>query len=119
MACDSKDIVKAKLEDLKKVWEAIDDCLSIFYPDQDDPDDFSGPGENFYRTCGEDGVHVDDSCPFRDEADADMTECGWRRLQEIWREEQESEQKTVISWQDAPDDLFYKAGAKTKKVSMC
>ena len=28
-------------------------------------------------------------------------------------------QKTVISWQDAPDDLFYKAGAKTKKVSMC
>ena len=64
-------------------------------------------------------VHVDDSCPFRDEADADMTECGWRRLQEIWREGQESEQKTVISWQDAPDDLFYKAGAKTKKVSMC
>jgi hypothetical protein len=25
-------------------------------------------------------------------------------------------QKTVISWQDAPDDLFYRAGAKTKKV---
>jgi len=25
-------------------------------------------------------------------------------------------QKTVISWQDAPDDLFYKAGAKTKKT---
>ena len=27
IACDSEDIVKAKLEDLKKVWEAIDDCL--------------------------------------------------------------------------------------------
>ena len=27
-------------------------------------------------------------------------------------------QKTVISWQDAPDDLFYKAGAKTKKVKL-
>ena len=26
-------------------------------------------------------------------------------------------QKTVISWQDAPDDLFYKATAQTKKVS--
>jgi len=25
-------------------------------------------------------------------------------------------QKTVISWQDAPDDLFYRAGAKTKKT---
>ena len=80
MACDSKDIVKAKLEDLKKVWEAIDDCLSICYPGQED----------FYRTCGEDGVHVGDFCPFRDEPDADMTECGWRRLQEIWREGQDS-----------------------------
>ena len=86
-------------------------CLSIFHEEEE--------GEDFYRDCGEDGVHVDDSCPFRDEADADTTECGWRRLQEIWREGQESEQKTVISWQDAPDDLFYKAGAKTKKVSMC
>lgn len=27
-------------------------------------------------------------------------------------------QKTVISWQDAPDDLFYRAGAKTKKVKL-
>jgi len=25
-------------------------------------------------------------------------------------------QKTVISWQDAPDDLFYRAGAATKKM---
>ena len=108
IACDSEDIVKAKIEDLKKVWEAVDNCLSIFHEEEE--------GEDFYRDCGEDGVHVDDSCPFRDEADADMTECGWRRLQEIWREEQESEQQTVISWQDAPDDLFYKAGAKTKKM---
>ena len=25
-------------------------------------------------------------------------------------------QKTVISWQDAPDDLFYRASPQTKKV---
>merc|ERR1712059_211574 len=25
-------------------------------------------------------------------------------------------QKTVISWQDAPDDLFYRAGPATKKT---
>ena len=25
-------------------------------------------------------------------------------------------QKTVISWQDAPDDLFYRASPTTKKV---
>ena len=26
-------------------------------------------------------------------------------------------QKTVISWQDAPDDLFFRATAAAKKVS--
>ena len=25
-------------------------------------------------------------------------------------------QKTIITWQDAPDDLFYKASGQTKKV---
>jgi hypothetical protein len=25
-------------------------------------------------------------------------------------------QKTVVSWQDAPDDLFYRASPQTKKV---
>ena len=81
MTCDSKDIVKAKIEDLKKVWEAIDDCLSICYPDD--------VYKNISRTCGDNGVHFDEDCPFRDEPDADLTECGWRRLQEALRVEQE------------------------------
>ena len=28
-------------------------------------------------------------------------------------------QKTIITWQDAPDDLFYKASGQTKKVRVC
>jgi hypothetical protein len=28
-------------------------------------------------------------------------------------------QKTVVSWQDAPDDLFYRASPQTKKVGSC
>ena len=27
-------------------------------------------------------------------------------------------QKTVISWQDAPDDLFFRSNATTKKVNL-
>ena len=90
-------IGKAKLRELKTVWEAID--MEEGYMETaagvcTERGQFLRSSINtIWRTC----IHDDDEdwerngwnpCPYRKDVYANVEECGWRRLQEIWRKAQ-------------------------------
>lgn len=90
-------IGKAKLRELKTVWEAIDKeegYMETAAGVCTERGQFLRSSKNtIWRTC----IHDDDEngelngwnpCPYQNDVYANVEECGWRRLQEIWRKGQ-------------------------------